>query len=498
MNRHGQLYARQTISLTVALALGYNAVRRVSVGTRRMLLACARRHIVSAPADVQPISGILDTPGPRARAFVERDTKVFAPCAGRVYPFVIERGEGCYVWDVDGNRYLDLNAGIAVVSAGHSHPRIVRAIQEQATRFIHMAGTDFYNEQMIRLGEKLVGTMPNHTPEHPDWQLFLTNSGTESIEAAIKLARYVTGRQGIVAFFGAFHGRSYGSLSLTASKPAQRRGYYPLVPGTFHAFYANPYRPPFDVDPARATEVCLDYIEHTLFHTIAPPPDVAAIIVEPIQGEGGYVVPAPGFLAGLRAICDRYGILLILDEVQSGVGRTGKMWAFEHEGVVPDILASAKGLGGGMPIGAMIARRELTKQWSPGAHGSTYGGNGLACAAANEVLDLVQEELAANATQVGAYLRDGLEELQGRYEQIGEVRGRGLMLGVEFVKDRRSKEPAKALANAVMEQAFQRGALLLTCGASTIRFCPPLTLTKAQVDEGLTIFEAALQASLDL
>jgi 4-aminobutyrate aminotransferase len=428
-------------------------------------------------------------PGPRARAMVERDSRVFAPCAGRVYPFVIERGEGCYVWDVDGNRYLDMNAGIAVVSAGHSHPRMVKAIQEQATKFIHMAGTDFYNEPMIRLGEKLVSMMPQTN----EWQLFLTNSGTEAVEASIKLARYVTGRQGIVAFFGAFHGRSYGSLSLTASKPVQRRGYYPLVPGTFHAFYANPYRPPFDVDPARVTEECLNYIEKTLFHTIAPPRDVAAIIVEPIQGEGGYVVPAPGFLKGLRELCDQYGMLLITDEVQSGVGRTGKMWAFEHEGIVPDIVASAKGLGGGMPIGAMIARRELTEQWEPGSHGTTYGGNGLACAAAYEVLSLVEEELAANAAHVGAHLMQGLRTLQERYEQIGDVRGRGLMIGVDFVKDRATREPARALSYNIMEQAFRRGLLLLTCGTSTIRLCPPLVLTNAQADEALNMFEATLQ-----
>jgi 4-aminobutyrate aminotransferase len=431
-------------------------------------------------------------PGPRAEALVARDASVFAPCMGRVYPFVMERGEGCYVWDVDGNRYLDLNAGIAVVSAGHSHPRLVRAIQEQATRFIHMAGTDFYNEPMVRLGERLVGTMPSDR----EWQTFLANSGTEAVEASIKLARYVTGRQGIIAFFGAFHGRSYGSLSLTASKPVQRRGYYPLVPGTFHAFYANPYRPPFDVPAERVTEVCLDYIEHTLLHTIAPPRDVAAIIAEPIQGEGGYVVPAPGFLAGLRQICDRYGILLIADEVQSGVGRTGTMWAFEQEGVVPDIVASAKGLGGGVPIGAMIARKELTSQWEPGSHGNTYGGNALACAAANEVLALVQEELAANAARVGAHLMAGLRELQRRYEVIGEVRGRGLMIGVEFVKNRASRKPARALAHHVMEEAFRRGLLLLTCGVSTIRLCPPLVLTEAEADEGLALFEETLRACL--
>jgi 4-aminobutyrate aminotransferase len=266
-------------------------------------------------------------PGPRAMALIARDHRVYAPCMGRVYPFVMERGVGCEVWDVDGNRYLDFNAGIAVVSAGHAHPRIVRAIQDQAARFIHMAATDFYNEPMITLGEKLVATMPRTY----DWQVFLANSGTEAVEAAIKLARYATGRQGIIAFFGGFHGRSYGALSLTASKPVQRRGYFPLVPGTFHAFYANPYRPPFDVDPSRVAEACLAYIEDTLFRTVAPPRDIAAIVVEPIQGEGGYVVPAPGFLCGLRQLCDRYGIVLILDEVQSGVGRTGTMWAFEQE-----------------------------------------------------------------------------------------------------------------------------------------------------------------------
>jgi 4-aminobutyrate aminotransferase len=432
----------------------------------------------------------LDVPGPKAQALVARDRAVYAPCAGRVYPFAIERGEGCYVWDVDGNRYLDMNAGIAVVAAGHSHPRVVQAIQQQAAKFVHMAGTDFYSEPMVKFGEKLVSLMP---PGH-SWQLFPCNSGTEAIEASIKLARYVTGRQGIVAFFGAFHGRSYGALSLTASKPVQRRGYYPLVPGTFHALYANPFRRPFDVAPERVTQACLDYIEQTLFHTIAPPRDVAAIIVEPIQGEGGYVVPTPGFLSGLRQICDQYGILLICDEVQSGVGRTGKIWAFEHEGIVPDIVASAKGLGGGVPIGAMVARRELTEQWEPSSHGNTYGGNGLACAAAYEVLSLVQEELTANAARVGAYLMNGLRALQARYPQIGDVRGRGLMVGVDFVKDRQTNEPARAVAHEVMDQAFKRGLLLLTCGASTVRFCPPLVITEEQVDEALAVFEATVQA----
>lgn len=429
-------------------------------------------------------------PGPRAQALVARDEAVFTPAMGRVYPFAMEHGEGCYVWDVDGNSYLDVNAGIAVVSLGHSHPRMVKAIQEQAAKFIHMAGTDFYNEQMVRLGEQLVDSMPS---SHK-WQTFVCNSGTEAIEASLKLARYATGRQGIIAFFGAFHGRSYGSLSLTASKAIQRRGFQPLVPGIFHAFYANPYRTPLGVADERATEVALDYIEHTLLYTIAPARDIAAIVVEPIQGEGGYIVPAPGFMQGLRRICDEHGILLICDEVQSGIGRTGKMWAFEHEGIVPDIVASAKGLGGGVPIGAMIARHELMSTWEAGAHGSTYAGNALTCAAANVVLEEVRNGLIDNAARVGSYLMQGLEELQGRYPQIGDVRGRGLMVGVDFVLDRETREPNRALANNLMEECFRRGLLILTCGASTVRFCPPLVITEAQIDKALTIFEEALRA----
>lgn len=433
----------------------------------------------------------IDVPGPLARALVERDQAVFAPCAGRAYPFVIERGEGCYVWDVDGNRYLDLNAGIAVVAAGHSHPAIVHAIQDQATRFTHMAGTDFYNEPMIRLCEKIVSLMPRTGASQAsgrDWQVFLCNSGTEAVEGAIKMARYVTGRQGIIAFFGAFHGRSYGSLSLTAGSSKQRHGYYPLVPGTYHSFFANPYRRPFDVEPEQVTEACLRYLEQTLLRTVVGPQDVAAIIVEPIQGEAGYIVPAPGFISGLREICDRHGILLIADEVQSGVGRTGKMWAFEHEGIVPDIVASAKGLGGGMPIGAVIGQTPLMQQWIAGTHGNTYGGNGVVSAAAYETLTLVEQELTANAAEVGAYFKSGLEELQRHYACIGDVRGRGLMVGVEFQSAPEARIDPTAFTQQVMEAAFKRGALLLMAGTSTIRFCPPLTLTKPQADEALAIF----------
>lgn len=428
-----------------------------------------------------------EVPGPRARALVERDGRVMAPM-GRVYPLVIDHAMGCEVWDVDGHRYLDMNAGIAVLAAGHSHPRLVRVAQEQVARFTHMAGTDFYNEPMIKSAEKLVELMPGGA----GWQVFFTNSGTEAIEASVKLARYVTGRQNVIAFYGAFHGRSYGSLSLTASKPRQRRGFFPLLPGTFHAFYANPYRPPLGSDPARVTETCLDFIERQLFTTTCPPDEVAAIVVEPIQGEGGYVVPAPGFIAGLRSICDRHGIMLIADEVQSGVGRTGKMWAFEHEGIVPDIVASAKGLGGGLPIGAMIAREELARRWEPGSHGNTYGGNGLTCAVTHELLHLVEDELMDNAALVGLHLLGRLEDLALRFPQIGAVRGRGLMIGVEFV-DPASGEPDHDLAELVMTESFRKGLLVLTCGPSTVRFCPPLVLTREQADEAVERFALALE-----
>lgn len=449
----------------------------------------------------------LPVPGPRSQSVVARDAAVLAGVMGRVNDFVIDKGVGCEVWDIDGQRYLDMAAGIAVVSTGHSHPQVIGAMQAQLQKFVHMAGTDWANEQMVGVAEKLVRSMPG---TH-EWQVFLSNSGTEAIEAAIKLARHATGRQGIISFLGAFHGRSYGSMSLTASKSAQRQGHMPLIPSIFHAFYANPYRTPFGIDPANVTQATLDYIEKTLFGTIAPPKDIAAIILEPIQGEGGYIVPSAGFLCGLRQICDRHGILLIYDEVQSGVGRTGTMWAFEHEmaqngagcahcrskqqpGCTPDILVTAKGLGAGMPIGGIIARRDIMERWTPGGHGSTYAGNAIACAAANQVLELVQGGLAANAATVGAHLMSGLKDLQTRYECIGDVRGRGLMLGVDFVLDRTTKEPAKQLADDIMMEAYRRGMLILTCGYSTIRFCPPLVLTMEQADEALERFESTIKA----
>lgn len=431
---------------------------------------------------------LTQRPGPVAREIVARDSHVLAPVAGRVYPFVMDHGRGCDVWDVDGNQYLDFNAGIAVVATGHSHPRVVTAIQDQAAKFIHMAGTDFYNEQQVKVGEKLAASMP---VQHA-WRVFLGNSGTEAVEASLKLARYATGRQGVIAFFGGFHGRSYGSLSLTASKPRQRMGYFPLVPGVEHAFYPNPFRPPLGSDPARVVDTCLDYIEHTLFETVLPPSEVACIVAETIQGEGGYVVPPPDFFPRLRELCDKHGILLVLDEVQSGIGRTGKFWAFEHTGIVPDIVASAKGLGSGMPIGACIARKDLTDNWLPGAHGNTYGGNALACAAAYETICIVQEDLVENAARTGHYLQRCLRDLATRSPHIGQVRGQGLMVGVELVADRDTNAADQAGADAMMIESFRRGLLVLTCGRSTIRFCPPLVVTDAEIDRAVEIFEAAL------
>ncbi len=431
---------------------------------------------------------VTQRPGPIAQAIVERDGRVLSPVSGRVYPFVMERGQGCDVWDVDGNHYLDFNAGIAVVATGHSHPRVVKAIQEQAAKFIHMAGTDFYNEPQVKACEKLTSLMP----QQHDWRVFLTNSGTEAVEASIKLARYATGRQGIIAFYGAFHGRTMGSLSLTASKPRQRAGYFPLLPGVHHAFYPNPFRPPLGATAETVVDACLDYIEHTLFETVLPPTEVACIVVEPVQGEGGYIVPPADWFPRLRSLCDKHGILLVLDEVQSGIGRTGKFWAFEHSGIVPDIVASAKGLGSGMPIGASIARSDLSANWLPGAHGNTYGGNALACAAAYETLSIVEESLMDNAADVGAYFQEQLRALARRTPTIGDVRGRGLMIGVELVKDQITLEPDHDGADAVMVEAFRQGLLVLTCGKSTIRFCPPLTVTRAEVDQALELFEAAL------
>jgi 4-aminobutyrate aminotransferase len=430
-----------------------------------------------------------ELPGPKARALIERDRAVTTPSYPRDYPFVMAKGRGAEVWDVDGNRFLDFAAGIAVCSTGHAHPVVVAAIKEAADDFLHIS-SDYWHERMTKLAEKINALDPMGEPV----QILVCQSGTESVEGALKLARYVTGRPRFIAFLGAFHGRTMGSLAFTSSKYTQQAGFFPTMPGVTHVPYPNTYRPLFvGADQGKAV---LDYIEGTLFQANVPPNEVAAILVEPLQGEGGYLVPPDGFLQGLRDLCDRHGILLIFDEVQSGVGRTGKMFASQHWGVSPDIMTLAKGLGSGLPIGLVVARRKHMEKWKRGAHGNTFGGNPLCCAAALATLDLVEREYAANAASVGEYFLGRLRELQKRFECIGDVRGKGLMIGIELIEDRSSRKPARALCEKMLTTAFHNGLLLLSCGVSTVRFIPPLMITRAHVDEAMVMIEASLNDAL--
>ncbi|NJN43968.1 MAG: acetyl ornithine aminotransferase family protein [Anaerolineae bacterium] len=429
----------------------------------------------------------LNVPGPKAREIIERDHKVVSPSYPRAADLVMSHGRGSEVWDIDGNRYLDFVAGIAVNSTGHSHPKVVKAIQDQAEKFLHIS-SDYYHPLWVEISEKLSEIAPFNEPAVS----FLTNSGTESVEAAIKLARHHTGRSNFIGFLGGFHGRTMGSVSFTASKALYHKGFYPLMPGVTHVPYPDPYRPMLASNPGEDYgETVVRYIEEQIFGRLHDPETIAGILVEPIQGEGGYVVPTAGFFPALRALCDKHGILLIVDEVQSGVGRTGKWWAIENFGVEPDIVATAKGIASGVPLGAMIARESVVT-WPMGAHGNTYGGNPLACAAALATIDLIETEYMANATEVGQYVMDALEEIQMRHPSIGQVRGKGLMVGVELVEDRESKKPAKHLRDRTEELSFEHGLIVMGCGASTIRMAPPLCLTKSQADEGLMIFEEAL------
>jgi len=430
-----------------------------------------------------------ELPGPKARALVERDARVVSPSYPRDYPFVMSHGRGAEAWDVDGNRFLDFAAGIAVCSTGHSHPQVVAAIKEAADRFLHIS-SDYWHEGQVRLGERIDALAPMKEPTLS----FFCQSGTESVEGALKLARYVTGRPRFIGFLGGFHGRTMGSLAFTSSKYTQQRGFFPTMPGVTLVPYPNPYRPLLaGDDQGRAV---LSYIENVLFSGPVPAGEVAAVLVEPIQGEGGYLVPPASFLPGLRELCDRHGILLIADEVQSGIGRTGKMFACEHWDVAPDILTLAKGLGSGLPIGMVVAKKRIMEQWTRGAHGNTYGGNPLCCAAALATLDLVEGAYTRNAAEVGDYLLERLRELQSRHAVIGEVRGKGLMIGMELVKDRASKAPAKQLCDAIVTRAFHNGLLLLACGTSTVRFMPPLLITREHVDEALSLLEASLIEAL--
>jgi 4-aminobutyrate aminotransferase len=428
-------------------------------------------------------------PGPRAQALLKRDLPVTTPSYPRDYPFVMARGRGVEVWDVDGNRFLDFMSGIGVCSTGHAHPQVVQAIKDAADDFLHIS-SDYWHERMTRLAEKINALDPLRAPA----QLLVCQSGTESVEGALKLARYVTGRPRFIAFLGGFHGRSMGSLAFTSSKYTQQAGFFPTMPGVTHVPYPNPYRPLLaGADQGKAV---IDYIETVLFQSNVPPREVAAILVEPIQGEGGYLVPPDNFLSGLRELCDRHGILLIFDEVQSGIGRTGRMFASQHWGVAPDIMTLAKGLGSGLPIGLVVARRTHMEKWQRGAHGNTFGGNPLCCAAALATLELVENEYAANAASVGEYFLGRLRQLQQRFDCIGEVRGKGLMIGMELVTDRSTRAPARTLCEAVLTRAFHNGLLLLSCGASTVRFIPPLMINRGHVDEAMGLIETALTEAL--
>jgi 4-aminobutyrate aminotransferase len=433
------------------------------------------------PAETTPwIRGEL--PGPRASQLIATDEQYTSPSYTRVYPLGVERGYGAVIEDVDGNRFLDFTAGIAVCSTGHCHPRVVAAIQQQAAKLLHMSGTDFYYGPQGDLAKKLAQIAPGSGAK----RVFFTNSGAESVEAAFKLARYHTGRQHMIAFFGAFHGRTLGALSLTGSKVVQRRGFAPLIPMVSHVDYANPYR-----SEANCWQDSLGQLEDLFKRTVAPQ-EVAAIIVEPIQGEGGYVVPPVEFHQQLRKLCDKHGILLIADEVQSGMGRTGKMFAMEHFGVAPDIVCLAKGIASGMPLGAIVARADIM-DWGPGSHASTFGGNPVSCVAALETIKLLEEELMENARVVGAHLKSRLLELMGRHKLIGDVRGLGLMIGAELVRDRTTKEPASTERDEIVQLCFRQGLLMLGCGMSTLRFCPPLVVTKEQCDTAVAIIDDVLR-----
>jgi 4-aminobutyrate aminotransferase len=432
-----------------------------------------------------------ELPGPLGREIVREDHQYVTPSYPRPsWKLVVERAEGVWVEDVDGNIFLDCNAGVAVCSTGHCHPEVVRAIQEQAARLIHMCGTDYYYRHMPELARKLdeITPVPSPTRTH------FANSGTEAVETALKLAMHATGREKFIAFFNSFHGRTLGSLSLTSSKVAQRRGFHRQLLDVTHVPYPNPFRDPFTgerSDAATVSRRCLDWIEQRLFKTTTPPEEVAGIVVECVQGEGGYVPAPQEFLQGLRRICDEHGILLIVDEVQSGMGRTGRMFASEHYDLKPDIVTIAKGIASGLPLGACVARAELM-DWKPGAHASTFGGNPVAIAAALKTIELLERELIANSAEVGAYLEAGLRKLMQKHDCIGDVRGLGMMLGVEFVTDSTSLAPAPELRDRVERACYERGLIILGAGTNTIRWSPPLILTRENADVALEIFDQAI------
>ena len=426
-------------------------------------------------------------PGPKAKKIVERDHKVISPSYTRDYPLVAQSGHGATVEDVDGNTFLDFAAGIAVVATGHCHPKVVAAMQKQASELIHMSCTDFYYEGMVEFAEKLASIAPGGGAQ----RVYFGNSGTEAIEAAMKLARYHTKRDKFIAFYGCFHGRTMGSLSLTASKAVQRKRFGSLLGGVFHTPYPNTYRGAYGVRPEHAAADALAQIEGELFKRLVDPEEVAAIFVEPIQGEGGYVVAPAEFLQGLERMCRKYGILLVADEVQSGMGRTGKWWASDHAGIEPDIVCTAKGIASGMPLGAMIAKSSVM-DWTPGAHASTFGGNPVSIAAGLATFDLLQNGLIENAARMGEFIFGRTADWRERHKSVGDIRGKGLMIGIEFVRDQRTKEKAPDVRNRVIHSAFEKGVLVLGAGENSLRLAPPLIIDEEQADFALRTLDACI------
>ena len=431
---------------------------------------------------------ITELPGPNARRVLEGDKTYISPSYTRSYPLVAKRGRGVVIEDVDGNEFLDFAAGIAVCSTGHCHPKVVNAIQKQAAELIHMSGTDFYYENMIAFAERLTKIAPMKGPH----RFYFGNSGAEAVEAALKLARYHTKRQHVIAFYGAFHGRTMGALSLTASKVQQRRRFFPLVPNVTHVPYPNVYRRPEGTDAKQYAIDCARFIEDKVFKTTVPPEECAAIFVEPIQGEGGYLVAPPEFMQELRRICDKHGILLVCDEVQAGSGRTGKWWSVQHSGVEPDIITVAKGIASGMPLSVCISKAEIM-DWVPGSHASTFGGNPVCIASALATMDVLNDFAIENAAKVGQHILDRVKTWVDKYEIVGDVRGRGLMIGIELVTDKKSKAPAGPARDKVVELAFGHGCLFLGAGENSVRICPPLVISKEEADAGLDILEQCIK-----
>ncbi len=430
---------------------------------------------------------VTELPGPKAKQLVERDAAVVSPSYTRDYPLVAKTGRGAMIEDVDGNTFLDFAAGIAVCATGHCHPEVVAAIQKQASELIHMSGTDFYYPNLVELAEKLASIAPGKTPK----RVYFGNSGAEAIEAAIKLVKYHTKRDKLIGFHGAFHGRTMGALSLTASRSIQRKGFGTLLSGVFHMPFPDTYRGTYGIRPESASADCLSYLENELFRRRVDPEEVAGIFIEPIQGEGGYLPAPTDFLQGLQRICRKYGIMFVADEVQSGMGRTGKWWASDHAGIEPDIICTAKGIASGMPLSAIIARADVMN-WVPGAHASTFGGNPVCIAASIATLGLLERQYMANAARMGDYIMKRTADWTEKHKIVGQVRGKGLMIGIEFVRDQKTKEKATALRNKLVQMAFHKGLLVLGSGDTTLRLCPPLVIDEAQADFALNTLEACI------